>query len=187
MLRNFNLILVLVVLLLTFTTSTYAFDGNRQGFILGLGVGPGLTSYSFEGIGTDDRTNKASVNTDFQIGYAPNNQLLIYWMSKVQWYSLETIFGSAIYASGVGGLGLSYYFEKEGPSLYLTGGVGFASVAAPFEDNIETEYGFGIAAGVGYEFAKHWSVEGNFTWGNPGDVITMKTIGLNIIIKGLAY
>lgn len=51
-------------------------DGKRKGFIIGIGIGPGLTSFSqslkFGGSRvTSDRLNKMSFMSDFKIGYAP--------------------------------------------------------------------------------------------------------------------
>src|SRR5680860_351446 len=55
---------------------------ERKGFFLGVGLGPGIISYkggyknnnsSFE------RQNKITFMSDFKIGYAPTDNLAIYW------------------------------------------------------------------------------------------------------------
>ncbi len=186
MFRKSLLATFILSMIISFATVSYAFDGNRQGFILGAGVGPGLTSYNWEvGNYKSDSENKFSLITDFKIGYGPSNQLLIYWMSKVAWFSIEKGYGeSTIYLNGVAGLGLSYYLEPEGASPYLTGGIGYSSFGEPFEENADAEYGPGIALGAGYEFAKHWSIEGNFTWSSPGNY---NALGIRFTINGLAY
>ncbi len=66
----------------------------------------------------------------------------------------------------------------------MTGGIGFSSCGAPFEEGSESYYGAGIALGGGYEFSKHWSVKGNFTWGNPEHV---SALAFRFTVNALAY
>jgi hypothetical protein len=128
---------------------------------------------------------------------------MIFWMSKVAWFKEEIVIydetsavplgtESFTVSSGVGGAGISYYFQPEGPSAYLTGGIGFSSWAMPFEDNSTSYYGSGIALGAGYEFSKHWSIEGNVTFGDPneeemGAKFTINARAFRITLNVLGY
>ena len=155
---------------------------GRHGFIIGFGVGPGYSHvnqtikfgyYKFSG-----SIDKAAVSTDFKIGFAANRQILVYWSARVSWFAdkIGTLYynyssGSyymvakdATFASGVGGVGISYYLRPTLPSLYFTGTLGYASFGTPFDD-YDTEYGVGGAAGIGYEFAPHWTVEAIVVYG----------------------
>jgi len=167
------LVSMVLALLLCVTTVGWAFDGERQGFILGVGVGAGLTSYtqtiSDGGFSvTGDRENPFGIMSDFKIGYAPSDVIEIYWMSKVSWFSLENALGDDVtIANGIGGLGVTYFFQSTAPSAFVSGGIGFSSWTAPFEEGAEAWYGIGVSAGAGYEFSPHWYLEGNVCWGKP--------------------
>jgi len=92
----------------------------------------------------------------------------------------------------VGGIGVTYYFNPQAPSPFLIGGLGFSSWAAPFEENAETWYGFGLVAGGGYEFSRHLSIEGSLSWGNPtkeelGIEASTNALSLKATINVLGY
>jgi len=189
---------VALVVILCSTTVAGAFDGERQGFIIGAGVGAGLTTYtqtiSYEGFSwTSDRESELPIMTDFKIGYAPSDFLEIYWMNKVSWFGFENAFGDDVtIANGLGGLGVTYFFEPVAPSLFLTGGIGFSSWTTPFEEDADTWYGLGLTTGAGYEFAPHWCVEGSACWGNPsteesGIDFTTDALSLKLTINVVGY
>jgi len=184
-----SILVMAVLLLLSLVPSGFAFDGYRSGFILGFGLGPGITSFTQTvGAGTtsltSDRENTFGIHTDFRIGGGINEQVQIYWISKVAWFSMDNIYGSSVtVANGMGGLGVTYYLLPQSPSWYFTGGLGFSTWALPFESNSDTWYGLGMSGGAGYEFSPHWSVDLSFTYGNPNkDVmgINVKTNALSI-------
>ncbi|MBP2681376.1 MAG: hypothetical protein H6Q78_1239, partial [Candidatus Krumholzibacteriota bacterium] len=74
-----------IVAVTLFATSVHAFDGNRKGFILGGGLGPGWTSYaqgygdSFDGEDTSARETKFGLATDFKIGGGINEKIMVYY------------------------------------------------------------------------------------------------------------
>ena len=198
MLRGSVGIVVAIGLFVGMCTPAAAFDGSRKGFILGIGVGPSVTSFTQDltGLGQDlssDRENEFGLATDFKLGYAPNEQLQIYWASKVSWFALDNALGETVtVANGLGGAGVSWYLVPQSPSVYFTGAIGFSSWAVPFEEGATTSYGFGIAGGAGYEFAKHWSVEGLVGFGNPSDTegdleLTTKALSARVTINVLGY
>jgi hypothetical protein len=175
-----------------------AFDGQRQGFILGVGGGAGLTSYTQTiahggGSVTSDRENEFPLMTDFRIGYAPSDALEIYWMSKVSWFSMENAYGDDVtIANGLGGLGVTYFLQPTAPSVFLAGGVGFSSWAAPLEEGVEAWYGLGVSAGAGYEFAPHWYIQGDVCWGNPsteegGDDFSTNALSVKLTLNVMGY
>ena len=153
----------------------HAFDGKRTGFILGFGAGPSVTSFTQTlSYGSDsytsDRENKLSLATDFKIGAGVNERLLIYYINRTNWFSIENIIGdSVIIANSAGLLGMSYYFNETSPSPYIHGLVGISTWDAPFEDDSDAWIGFGIGAGFGYAFTQHLSFEASINYGNPGD------------------
>ena len=164
--KNTNIFKILFVTGVVFLTTTlFAWDGQRQGFILGGGFGGSVTSFTqdvdYSGTSeTSDRENKVGVATDFRIGYAFTNQFLLYYMSKGAWFSAENSQGDEVtFLSTLGPIGISYYFTEESPSLYVTLGAGFTSWYAPFEDEQDIQGGAGFFIGLGYEFIEHVSIE----------------------------
>lgn len=146
---------ILCVAMAFMASNASAWDGERKGFQLGIGLGPGY--YKEPGF------NKVGVGTDFKIGYAPSNKLSIYWMSKATFFSL----GSGILAAfSVGGPGVSYSPKSEGASPYIEIGAGFSTIKV-ISGSLGTfgVNGAGVAAGAGYNFANRFSIGGNLVFG----------------------
>jgi len=130
--RGIIMILALTVTVFT-AASVSAFNGERKGFVLGFGIGPGYTNFSQEVGGIEsDSEGKLSFVTDFRIGGGFNEQFLLYYENRVSWfkttvvdhlwydpvtedfYTTET---DVTIAHGIGLVGISYYFKPEVPSF----------------------------------------------------------------------
>ena len=179
---------VLFVVVLVSVGRLHAFDGQRQGFILGGGFGPGLTSFDYSVNGwsvpvSSDSHTRLTFNTNFRVGVGLGQHVQVYWCARGIYFGLDKItlsseFGSqdaeidAMVLTGVAGLGVSYFLRPTAPSWYLMGQIGYSTWGMPFECCVSTWHGPGYALGVGYEFAPRWSVEGVVTVGSPdGDCI----------------
>lgn len=167
--------------------------GQRKGFVIGVGVGPGITSYTYEAFGaTSDRETKITFMSDFKIGFAPSNDLALYWMSKVSWFSTETVIAGGdkiFFTNGFGGLGATYALKSVSPSFFLNGGLGFSTWSAPLDtDRIDSQIGLGLVLGVEYEFAKHWILDFDLLWGKPSDEsLTTNVIGFKLTLNYFHY
>jgi hypothetical protein len=89
-------------------------------------------------------------------------------------------------------VGVSYYLLPESPSAFFSGGIGFSSWYAPFEEESDSLIGFGFFVGAGYEFTRYWNAEFDFVWGNPSDEegglkLTANTMTLAFRINVLGY
>jgi hypothetical protein len=110
-------IFVIVVLIFVMAGSVSAFDKKRKGFILGFGLGPGFNSRTLtstlnvtnvSGIGfesdaikyedksdlhlinkesLDESFSKFAFVTNFRIGYAFSDKLMVYWSQSVAWFN----------------------------------------------------------------------------------------------------
>jgi hypothetical protein len=204
--RTTLLLSLLAPVILINAATAFAWDGKRKGFVLGVGAGGGLASnkpyanssgFGAGGTTEGERESKFAIMTDFKIGYAPSNQVAIFWMSKVAWFGYDVVYQNQVLqsytiANGIGGVAVAYYFNPEGPSPYLTGGLGFSTYDAPFEENFDGFSGSGFALGAGYEFSKHWSVEGNLSWGSPntdlqGGELGFKSLAVRVTVNVLGY
>ncbi len=189
---------MLVFLFSAFITPAFAFDGKRQGFILGGGLGTGLTSFTqtiefMDEEVTSDRENKLPLVTSFVIGGGLSPNVLLYYFNKVSFFSIENVLGDNVaIASGVGGLGVTYYLTPKAPCAYFMGGLGGATWSAPFEEDGDWWYGFGTMFGAGYEFSPHWSIEADVAFGWPSDEemgikATSNVFSLMVTFNGIAY
>ena len=131
--------------------------------------------------------------TDFKIGYAPSEQLEIFYASKVSWFKVDYGVDKATVSTGVGGLGCSYSLKTLAPTWFLAGGLGFSGWSYPFEDPApDPMQGAGIYGGAGYEFNRHLTLEMDLMYGNPnhsygGDKVTAKPFSVKFTINALAY
>ena len=170
--------IILFIIFFTLSLGTFqaknvhAFDGEKSGFVLGLGPGLGWARNDL----TFATESKFAVKSDFLIGLGlGNGQTLITWSSKVLWYDS----GGITIASGTGGLGLTHFLNQDSDSMYFSGVIGFNSISAPFESNTTDEYGFGLGIGIGKEFSKNWLIGLDGSWGKPGSGVTTFGVGLH--------
>jgi hypothetical protein len=181
------IVYLIAILTVNIGANIFAFDGHRRGFVVGFGVGPGLTSldYSIEHYSTipnSEVQTKLAAETDLRVGIGFTDQWLVYVGSNAALFRLDQIrfkdelFGTPIdkgididltIVSYGEVLGVSHYFRREAPSPYVTAGLGFSVWTAPFESGFDPWVGFGFSIGAGYEFTPHWSVEGSAVYGNP--------------------
>ena len=153
-----------------------AFDGKRSGFILGFGLGGGYShvTQTLSSTGTGEKlsttADKYGVASEFKIGAGIGERFQLYYANRMNWFSAENALKETVtFTSGVGLVGVSYYLEDETPSFYVLGLVGISTWDTPLEEYSDPSYGFGIGAGAGWEFTRHFSLEATVNWGNPQD------------------
>lgn len=136
---------------------------NRKGFIIGIGAGGGL--HRTPGFSVFDRfgrlissgggTNNFAIVTNFLVGWAPSDRALLFYSNKATFTTDENYD-----ALGVTGFGATYMFRPTSPSAYVTGSVG-GGFGASLTGSTTSDVGLGWSAGVGWEFRRHLSVEGD--------------------------
>jgi hypothetical protein len=179
-----------ILLLIVTALMLFPFDAGaqtqkpRKGFVLNLGLGVARVSQSTSGFANSGRSN-VGVGSDFKIGHAPSNQVLIYYSNDAAFYRQTG--SDDLYLSGLTGFGVTYFLQPTVPSFYVDGSFGIAA-----RGNLETETGFvesttgwGVAVGGGYEFARHFLVDGDIILGRFDG--GMKTTTLRLGLIWLAY
>ena len=157
---------------------------NRKGFILGFGVGSSLV------IPTSPRDKELALITDFKIGAAISDQVMIYWSSKVNWYNVNNSSSETIEFFGNGGAGATYFLSPKSQSGFVSAGVGYSNLGSISSTNSNAGNNFGLGGflGIGIEFAKHWTFQGDAIWGNASSGrSSQSTIALAISINYLLY
>jgi len=119
---------------------------QRRGFIIGFGAGPGFT--------TGDVDSRVGIATDFKIGGMLGESLQLYYSAK----SNLLFYDGDPEATGVSGIGAAYVL----PSGFNINGLAGLATWVDFDGG--TSNGFGLGAGVGYEFTDKWvfNVGGTF-------------------------
>jgi hypothetical protein len=191
------LTLLVIVTCLGQTSSAYELSKPHVQFLLGVGLGTGLTSFTqtIKGENVDysgDNKRKFALATDFRIGFK-YLQTAIYLTNKVSWFRMTNVLrNKVIVANGSTEIGFLYSFRRAAPSYFLTSGFGSASWILPFERDSRIWMGFSFYFGAGYEFIKHFSAEFDIVRGTPHLMesgVKGSTHALNIIItlNALAY
>ena len=165
---------------------------QREGFVLGIGLGAGLGSWNIEERGGDgESSSNFSFATDFALGFSATPKIAIYYSQRTSWFSSEfTItageFGGPLtpqrvdrtLTQGFTGVGVTYFVRPRAPSLFLSGGFGVAWWAQVFEESTDCikfplifpcldVAGVGVSASAGYELHRRFIVEANVIWGDP--------------------
>jgi hypothetical protein len=152
-------ILFVTFLVLAVAQSATAFDGRRKGLVLGVGVGASGASYTMDvsSAGMDPYSN-----TDNQAGFGLRGaQIGIGFDERFMLVVDNLIVTTSDVTNYIGGVGFNAYFTDAAPSMYVTGLLGIGTVKP---DGLESHSGFGLAAGLGWEFAPHYSTEMVFGW-----------------------
>ena len=184
-----KVIFAVFISLVSTSVSILAWDGNRQGFLLGVGAGTNSQTI----LDTDpgypgdvESINLQSAITNSRIGYAFSDKhaLLLYG------HSLYRNMGEtgATYTS----LNFQYWSTDEPQSNSWFGGIGLIvsrnNTTIKGYDSPDSEVGFGANFGYGREIVKHASIESNLTIGGisiKGN--TQILVGSNITFHLLGY
>ena len=153
-----------VLLFLCVSSFGMAFDNHRHGFIIG-GLGGIAVNFFWD---TDGSVVFIPfLHTDFRIGWGfKGDKVMLYYWNPTNLFDF------------IIGPGVSYYFKPNSPSHYINAGI-VGYMQGFFEA------GFGVMGGIGYEYARHWSVECGVMWGVTDFDYNRLTISLSII--GIAY
>jgi len=148
------LLIITALFMLAAPLTASAFDGERHGFMLNLGVGFGQGKISGDG----DSIDGTGICTDFKIGGGPSNQILVYYTNRALWYSPEN--SSIDLVNGMSAAGVSYFLEPKAPSFFFSGALGIGVLTN--SEISDSESGFGMTLGVGYEILSNFIVELTF-------------------------
>lgn len=153
------------------SVDAWGFDGQRKGFVLGGGVGWGITSFTVHGGWHTESGpfNYWSFVGGFKIGHAPSNQIEMVYSNKVSFFSASdpVLMESALH--GLHTATVNYYFRPDGPGFFIGGGLGVASLALITEVDEEIWTGLAFHVGGGFGFSKHSAVAADLAYGLPRD------------------
>lgn len=148
------------------TCSVSAFDGDRQGFVAGGGLGfapvADWSIGSFSSIG--EKSSGVAVKAFVGYGYDDNFLIVlqrdgVFNKNRTIDNADENIF------QGFTGVVLYYYFGEAGSSFFISSGVGVQDFRFLDSDTDNYKSDFGYHIGAGYEFYEHIQLSGSYTYG----------------------
>lgn len=154
---------------------------GREGFFLSVGLGHSLTRWlvdeleSVEQADGSERTyerrsadTELGLATTLQLGYTLPNGLNLHLAGRMAWLTTSDLGDRGVVMTGVSGAGVTYFFNPQAPSVYVSGELGL-SYWSRLDDYFNV--GFGACGAAGYEFSKHWSVEQSYCWGTAKEEV----------------
>ncbi len=171
-------IIIPTVTALLLASNANAFDDNKEGFMLGLGIG--VSSIKTSITGEDSRDTGFA--TSFKLGYGLSEQLSIYLSSQGDNYKYDGK-GKSVNTS-LFGIGMDYYFEKNSP-YYVTAMLGQGTVIELKKSKDQTGYGFLV--GAGYELSEHISLEASYMKVNTNDKLNADTDSIRFTVNYTWY
>jgi len=191
--RNHGFSAMLFACVLSITcASAYAWDGEREGFLLGVGFGVGLESYSgieydYVGLDSEDNSTLAFAMSP-RVGYAPCNQLGFYYSRHPFIFSTKNEAGEDItLISCTEALMAQYYLQDSAPSVYFGFGAGVGYFMEYEVSNYSDDAlkGLGLLGTVGYEPIKHFSAELSLHFKLPQE--SASDFGASLLVNVLGY
>ena len=158
-------------------TDALAFDNQRKGFMIGLGMGGGVVDYKSVSTrqtvtGPEEINNGddqvGAFTLDFRIGGGVNDHLMVYYLSKLPWFKNPDGRNNGSLTTGFVGAAASYHFREEPGGFYVIIGLGWQSWSRGFPvGSAETRWGPGMLAGIGWELSPHFPLELTIHGGSP--------------------
>lgn len=139
-------VVIVSALCFLFVNSAFSFDGQREGFVLGIGAGGGLVTPA--GSGSTNTQTAPILSGTIAYGFNDNFQLGLGKKVVIFKYSGKTVYQE------LGGIVFDVFFDD----YYVTLGAGISGASNTVSFN---NYLFGNASfiGVGYEFTEGVNVE----------------------------
>ena len=141
--------------------ATAAWDGKRQGFLLGIGLGNGSAKETYPGPTDDVNLKLAGLAMDFKIGFAPTSQeAVIFSIKNIRGkYKGGGLSTSKNYNVQLRSLSFIAWHRERTPSIYVTGGIGSIFSSNFREPKKSYRNRIGLHFGIGFEFVRHGSIE----------------------------
>ncbi|MGE5175372.1 MAG: hypothetical protein ACM3JJ_03275 [Hyphomicrobiales bacterium] len=148
-----------------------AFDGQRRGFALEVGLGggaiPAETLYPRGGYQDEVYRERSSLWTRFRAGVGLGDRWLLHYVNDVGWTKTDLQFDrNVLYATTSTGLGVTYFLRSAAPSLGFETGLGLSTSGAFQSGGGYFHRGSGPALWIGpaYEFAPGWIARATVGW-----------------------
>jgi len=174
-----RLALAFALLACVLASPAQAFDGRREGFVLGVGAGYGWLRAPNEG----EYEEGNGIATRLEIGVGLDDRWILHYSGR----QILNLTGNVSYTQMFPMIAATYYVKDVARSPYLTGGGGVGFFTGFSSEDISG--GFTLFGGAGYEFAPHWRVEADYvnTLDTSGGAGPESTHTILVTVGALAY
>ena len=178
-----------VILGCSWASPAAAFDDSRSGFLLEVGLGPGMApssrwTYSYPGgvrVESREEITGFAFNTRFRIGGGLSKQWALTYVNDISFgEDAPTGPGNwSLMANSLTGIAFTRYLKPKSPSFLLEAAGGLARVQA-LDGNEFSERGPGAQLAVGVETARHWVLR--LSWGQAwyADIEDRSNVGMTL-------
>lgn len=210
--KHFLMILLAGLTLVVSTSSSFAFDGDRKGFVFGAGLGVGYVSIDrtieiSDGDEDSELDDGFGFATRIEAGFGHNQQMIYAFEVRSRWFKETYRVGypgsgknsSSNVLTLVGGPTLTYFTEPSVPSFFVGGGPAIVFVTDELNMTILSSgprnldaWGPGLVLKCGYEFSRHFDVSFEFVAGFPSETtgtedMNATLLGFTVSVNWLGY
>ena len=172
--KSSKLTSTIIILIILSASSTFAFDGEPKGFVLGGGVFY-MPSYNWHEVVDDTKGGTDGFGMKLSFGINWNNRDMI----AVEMIPMGKFNENSEKPNSHGYFGLNWYHDlnPQKKSFFTSAGAGLSFGGIDNQGFV----GAGIMLGGGYEIAKHIDVELNYFYLNNGSLFIDKDYRFHII------
>jgi hypothetical protein len=177
---------LIIIAILAIASVAGAFDGKRQGFILGGGVGISRSTVDPQ-VAAESEETYTGLATHFSVGYGWSESNSLVYDVNLAYHHDDRFSPDASVLQGFLGPAWYHYFGKPGHSLFTVVGLGHYRYLYSEADSAVVYNGAGKLVGIGYEFARHWRVGAYYSSGFTTFGDNHLHSNLSVIVTGTAY
>ena len=151
-----RLLLLAALLATAASTHVHAFDGQRKGFQIGVGIGAHTSEIGYRAEFAPQTVDSAQqMAISGQLGYGFSNRIVGFLGGR----GGSVVIDNREASLAVVGFGATVYFNESSPSIYATGMFGSASIGFADEEPEFNDVGKSWMIGVGYEVTDRLHLE----------------------------
>lgn len=182
-------VLSILFFLLSFSLSTYAFDSERDGFVIGGGLGYAPLVQTEARYISDSKTTATGIGYNLFVGYGYNDITMFGLFREGILTKTETVFTPEENVhTGFTGAGVIFYFDDVGESFFINSAAGIIHFTKKEESVFEHDASFGYLFGMGYEFSEHFQFYASLTGGKTeSPTVEWKHTNIKVCLRAIAY
>ncbi len=156
----------IIILILLLSQPVLAFDAEREGIVIGGGIGYAPSAYTEISGFLSSRVKTNGVAGSLMAGYGYNENTLFLLMIEGFKTNNGTFSDTSAKAwQGFTGVGVRFYFDDIGSSFFISSGIGLQRFIKTQNNSVTHESGLGFLAGAGYEFTENFQLQTTFSNG----------------------